>query len=807
MSSLGRAHELALAGYYSVALRELDAARISPVDRLAANVLRVELLERTDGTAQTRTAVQQLLLLRLSSEERCRCEVVLARMDREAGHTADAIKRLQRACTLARQTKENPRLLASCLALLSLFVSQSSGPDATAPILAELRAAVTKAGSAQMWATFHMCAAQIDARQGLLRTAKKHTRTARGLLASEPHLSIETHLSITDFGVAVMSCDYSQALVYARQGVQLATETGCVTLQRNCLGNLSYVLYQRGDFDGALTAFNQSLSIFPSSGNNHAAVLETAARIRLAEGDVTGCANLLERIAALVGDEGERASYGYRGAVLTEALLASRLGQVDQAIEKAQLAWSLGKIANDEWLMRRALFAKAEFLSRKGEVKEALAAIDLESWTLLHEPPDLFAQYERIIATSLSDDTNSAPHLSRAKRIYLGTGQKPELIELERLHGSDLDTKPCPCSSKALLHDVAGLLLLSGRPELLSREVLHLLQLTESATAAIVQTKTAEQQTPETLDHFESEPFVSYPYDGIFELGSNNGRSFQVLFSAKSDPESSATLNALRILIGVAGEIDAATIQRENVLTLWPTEEEAIEEDGCVLLGKMRDQMTSARRVARANVIVLITGESGTGKEVLARAVHRYSNRADRPFLPFNCAAIPRELVESHLFGYRRGAFTGADRDNPGLIRAARGGTIFLDEVGELPIDLQPKLLRFLESGEIAPLGDGRAFDRRRSRRRRHQLEARTCCRRRPVPGRPVLPPERHPPRDPAAPRAPRRDPPPRRTLRRRGRPRVPEGTRPHGGGNDGAPARSTAGQETSVSCRTKSAA
>jgi len=124
----------------------------------------------------------------------------------------------------------------------------------------------------------------------------------------------------------------------------------------------------------------------------------------------------------------------------------------------------------------------------------------------------------------------------------------------------------------------------------------------------------------------------------------------------------------------------------------------------------MRETMDLARRVATTDAGVLITGESGTGKEILARAIHTYSHRAEKPLIPFKCAAVPREMLESQLFGHRRGAFTGADRDNPGVIRAARGGTLFLDEIGELAIELQPKLLRFLESGEICPLGETTPF-------------------------------------------------------------------------------------------------
>ena len=113
-------------------------------------------------------------------------------------------------------------------------------------------------------------------------------------------------------------------------------------------------------------------------------------------------------------------------------------------------------------------------------------------------------------------------------------------------------------------------------------------------------------------------------------------------------------------------------------------------------------------KIRSSDVTVLITGESGTGKELIARAIHALSSRREKIFVPFNCTAVPKELAEGYLFGYRRGAFTGAVSDSPGVVRSAASGTLFLDEVGDLPADVQPKLLRFLQEGEIQPLGEQR---------------------------------------------------------------------------------------------------
>jgi NtrC-family two-component system response regulator AlgB len=120
----------------------------------------------------------------------------------------------------------------------------------------------------------------------------------------------------------------------------------------------------------------------------------------------------------------------------------------------------------------------------------------------------------------------------------------------------------------------------------------------------------------------------------------------------------------------------------------------------------MRALIETARRAAETDAAILLTGESGTGKGVLARAIHAWSPRADRPFVVVHCPSLPAELLESELFGHARGAFTGATETTFGRVAAAEGGTLFLDEVGELPPALQPKFLRFLQDHEYERVGD-----------------------------------------------------------------------------------------------------
>jgi len=122
----------------------------------------------------------------------------------------------------------------------------------------------------------------------------------------------------------------------------------------------------------------------------------------------------------------------------------------------------------------------------------------------------------------------------------------------------------------------------------------------------------------------------------------------------------------------------------------------------------IRKLLEMLRQVAASEAAVLFIGESGTGKELFARQLHRWSRRADKVFIPFNCAALPRDLADAELFGHEKGAFTGAHKERAGLFREADGGTLFLDEVGEMDIALQGKLLRVLQEGEVRPVGGAR---------------------------------------------------------------------------------------------------
>jgi len=198
-----------------------------------------------------------------------------------------------------------------------------------------------------------------------------------------------------------------------------------------------------------------------------------------------------------------------------------------------------------------------------------------------------------------------------------------------------------------------------------------------------------------------------YPHTQVLMLNSHTGQ----LLAGSASP--TPVLTRLVDAVNRSGSI------RSGIFSVPPNEREsprAVSEGGITLngmIGKselMQRSYATIRMVAARDTTVLITGESGTGKDLAAQEIHRLSPRRKQPLVVVNCAAIPETLLESELFGYTKGSFTGAVQSRIGRIHAAHGGTLFLDEIGDMPLSLQSKILRFLEQGEVQRLGGNDNF-------------------------------------------------------------------------------------------------
>jgi DNA-binding NtrC family response regulator/tetratricopeptide (TPR) repeat protein len=713
MDSVSLARQLSSVGKYRAALEALPKEG-DRREAASTQLLRAELLALIGDCAKAQKIVENVNAQRgLSDLDRSHLEFVLYWIALESGSREDELQYLQKSIFYADRAGD---LYRACWAQYSLGarLADLSGPDAIGGLIAGFRTNATKLGDATITAALHVLVGLIDGKRGLLETAVQHTHLALRLLKSAPHLWIETICHTNLAVISIVRCDLDQALLHGEAALETSNECGALRWIRASLSNLGHIYLTMGRFDIALEHFQRVLSLSEYLNENVFIARESIAQTYLAQGKP-------EDSLSFVGFPDDPAhgigGHSHRYAQLTKAKILARLGRWQESLQLVERAIALAEAAGDRPLATTASMFLAEVLLHCGRTSESWIFMTEASPLLVGRPPDMSARYERAIACALAangDFTAARLHRDRAERILECIQNRPEFVDLRysweqaQKLASGVSESGSPSAAAGLLQNVATLLLHAGRPMLLATGIVVILKDADCASGAVAVARDEHGVCEELAAFGTIEPDAK---TRTLPLGSARNRTIEVRVAPLPDIESQATVNAVTILLGTIHDLERAQVEREERLTLWPIDEPPYEGDDSVIAGRMRDLMSSARKVARTNVTVLLTGESGTGKEVLARAIHGFSARAKRPFVPFNCTAIPRELLESQLFGFRRGAFTGAERDNPGLIRAAKDGTLFLDEVGELGLDLQPKLLRFLESGEINPLGETSPFN------------------------------------------------------------------------------------------------
>ena len=325
-------------------------------------------------------------------------------------------------------------------------------------------------------------------------------------------------------------------------------------------------------------------------------------------------------------------------------------------------------------------------------------------------PPTILADRRVVLSRAFratQQSRRSELELARAARIYNASGTLAAAPSEVR---ETAPTAPAP----ATLDSAVALLELAGHPHILGREAFAVLDGAGCcAQLALLAVSPTSTRAVAVAGWTESEAVAARARakpDDLTVLGQHRDETWQLLVRPGPDLDDHCMVAAVRKLVATAETLDRYRRDEQERSALWPAETLDGDPESLWISEQSAELLSNARRMASNRLPVLITGETGTGKEMLARAIHRASERAERPLQAFNCSAVPRDMLESQLFGHKRGAFTGADSASPGVIRAAAGGTLFLDEIAELNLELQPKLLRFLDSQEIHPLGEPTAI-------------------------------------------------------------------------------------------------
>ena len=648
----------------------------------------------------------------LSPTLSARCARILAAQLCDDGRVQEAIALFRVALAHAHRGN-NPAEICLATAYLLERTCDYDPFSASLPLAAEARKATARCGDPQATAVAHNIFGRLEARAGRFSTAQRHFAICRELLQLAPNLRVAATVDNDETTVLVLLGDLAGALELVHRASATAEEAGWPRAIVAAAANLAYILVTQNRTEEAERELQRAARQPFKCSSYHFAFAETRALIAFREGRCE------DAEAQLTADEA-RSTGGLWYELetqITRTRILLKLEKWKEALECADAAIAKATEVNAREHSVSLLLAKTEALiglGRELPPSDRLFEIDQRSW-----PVSLIGSFWSV-ASKVFHNAGLRPRgqaqMSRAVRLFHAIGNKAaESDAIADLTHFEQDLRSSPSLLPVESDDVMALLDLADHPHVLAREAFAVLDQARCTIAmALLGTSKGHRRVIDTRgwDHREALAARNDP-DGIETLviGLHSDETLEIVARVRTQLEHRYTVAMVRRLLSNAADLRRYRNDEKRRAALWPAEALQTDPEAIWASEQMTDVLTIARRIAPTQLSILLTGETGTGKEMLARAIHRSSDRSDRSFLPFNCTAVPRDMLESQLFGYRKGAFTGADTSFQGIIRSAAGGTLFLDEIADVSPDVQPKLLRFLETHEIHPLGEARPIN------------------------------------------------------------------------------------------------
>jgi len=638
--------------------------------------------------------------------------------------------------------------------------------------LTEAASALHAAGDRRHLALVHSLSGILMAQAGRYDEAASALRQGERLATAIQADDVLAGIVHNQANVALMQHRFDQALSMAERSVTLHESLGSGHGLAVALATLGQILVQLGDLERAEKTLTRTLEVRSpvQFHETTGAVFDTLAQIHLMRGSYERAGEYLRQASDAYAEHGSTAIRWYEWSLRVLGVkLAIRRGDHEKAIAIAEEMVGTPNVPPSDAI--QAELAACEALVAGGRTREAETRLEAcearmaprsapASWGeflrirgTVHEKSNRpaaahhdFAQSASVfdllgeryhaalshlalgrLAVKGSNRSAAERYLNQASTTFGTLGAEHDLREIEALRAL-LNEAPrdqpvvFPDQDDAVVRRLVDAAIL---PDLLARETATSLLETIAADAAVVFTAASGGEVriaaAAGCDNDVARALARSAlqgntwYAGSIVMTEPLGRDYDgprscTVVAAGGFTESAG--RRLRMFTAVARQgFELCGARERPRLAVEQINERPLEPllPGFICASAaMTRVVEQIQRLQGHDLTVLITGESGTGKDLVARAIHVGSPRRAAMYLPYNCTTTTRELADSQLFGHRRGSFTGAVTDQPGLIRSAAGGTLFFDEIGDLPLDVQPKLLRFLEQGEVMPVGETR---------------------------------------------------------------------------------------------------